>query len=160
MTQFNTRKAATRQVALAAASALAISMAVVGGAQAQNATTTLRGAVYDGQTVETGATVVATEVSTGYATRARVGADGRYVLSGLRPGTYRVQVTSADGQTAEETVTLSLGQVGTLNLDVAGATTTAATYGATELGDIVVTGRRVFEVRTPEVATNVTQQQI
>ena len=54
MTQFNTRKAA-----LAAASALAISMAVVGGAQAQNATTTLRGAVYDGQTVETGATVVA-----------------------------------------------------------------------------------------------------
>lgn len=160
MTQFNTRKAATRQVALAAASALAISMAVVGGAQAQNATTTLRGAVYDGQTVETGATVVATEVSTGYATRARVGADGRYVLSGLRPGTYRVQVTSADGQTAEETVTLSLGQVGTLNLDVAGATTTAATDGATELGDIVVTGRRVFEVRTPEVATNVTQQQI
>lgn len=156
MNQFNTRKAA-----LAAASAIAISMAFVGAAQAQNATTTLRGAVFDGQTVEAGATVVATEVSTGYATRSRVGADGRYVLSGLRPGTYRVQVTSADGQTAEETVTLSLGQVGTLNLDVAAAATTgAATDGATELGEIVVTGRRVFEVRTPEVATNVTQQQI
>lgn len=151
----------TRKAALAAASAIAISLAVVGGAQAQNATTTLRGAVFDGQTAEAGATVVATEVSTGYATRSRVGTDGRYVLSGLRPGTYRVQVTSADGQTAEETVTLSLGQVGTLNLDV-GATgaTGAATEGATELGDIVVTGRRVFEVRTPEVATNVTQQQI
>ena len=61
---------------------------------------------------------------------------------------------------AEETVTLALGQVGTLNLDVAAASTAPATSGATELGDIVVTGRRVFEVRTPEVATNVTQQQI
>lgn len=157
MNQFN-----TRNLALAAASALALSMAVAGGASAQNATTTLRGSVYDGQTAEAGATVVATEVSTGYATRSRVGADGRYVLSGLRPGTYRVQVTSADGQTAEQTVTLSLGQVGTLNLDVAGgaAATGQATAGATELGDIVVTGRRMFEVRTPEVATNVTQQQI
>jgi len=92
MNQFNTRKAA-----LAAASAIAISMAFVGAAHAQNATTTLRGAVFDGQTAEAGATVVATEVSTGYATRSRVGGDGRYVLSGLRPGTYRVQVTSADG---------------------------------------------------------------
>lgn len=157
MNQFN-----TRNLALAAASALALSMAVAGGASAQNATTTLRGSVYDGQTAEAGATVVATEVSTGYATRSRVGADGRYVLSGLRPGTYRVQVTSADGQTAEQTVTLSLGQVGTLNLDVAGGAvaTGQATAGATELGDIVVTGRRMFEVRTPEVATNVTQQQI
>ena len=152
MTQFNTRKAATRQVALAAASALAISMAVVGGAQAQNATTTLRGAVYDGQTVETGATVVATEVSTGYATRARVGADGRYVLSGLRPGTYRVQVTSADGQTAEETVTLSLGQVGTLNLDVAGATTTAAT--APDMN--AASGPKICLVQPPTNPTNVT----
>ena len=92
-------------------------------------------------------------MATGYVARARVGADGRYVFSGLRPGTYRVQVTSADGQTAEETVTLALGQVGTLNLDVAAASTAPATSGATELGDIVVTGRRVFEVRTPEVAT-------
>ncbi|QYC12135.1 TonB-dependent receptor [Brevundimonas nasdae] len=156
MKQFNTRKAA-----LAAASAIAISMAVAGAAAAQNATTTLRGSVSQGQTAEPGATVVATEVSTGYATRSRVGSDGRYVLSGLRPGTYRVQVTSANGQTAEQTVTLSLGQVGTLNLDVGStAATNGSTTNATDLGDVVVTGRRVFEVRTPEVATNVTQQQI
>ncbi|MDY6946435.1 MAG: hypothetical protein SXG53_12000, partial [Pseudomonadota bacterium] len=30
----------------------------------------------------------------------------------------------------------------------------------TDVGDIIVTGRRIFEVRTSEVATNVTQQQI
>jgi outer membrane receptor for ferrienterochelin and colicin len=154
------RKFNTRSTALAAASALAIAAGFAGAASAQNATTTLRGAVYDGATAEAGAQVTATEVATGYVARARVGADGRYVFSGLRPGTYRVQVTSADGQTAEETVTLALGQVGTLNLDVAAASTAPATSGATELGDIVVTGRRVFEVRTPEVATNVTQQQI
>ncbi len=156
MNQFNTRKAA-----LAAASAIAISMAFVGAAQAQSATTTLRGSIYDGQTTEAGAAVTATEVSTGYVVRAAVGADGRYVFAGLRPGTYRVQVATADGQTAEETVTLGLGQVGTLDLDVAAATTAApGAEGVAELGDIVVTGRRVFEVRTPEVATNVTQQQI
>ncbi|VDC50443.1 TonB-dependent receptor [Brevundimonas mediterranea] len=155
MIKFNTRSAA-----LAAVSAFAITAGFAGAATAQNATTTLRGAVYDGPTAEAGGAVTATEVSTGYVTRARIGADGRYVFSGLRPGTYRVQVTSDDGQTAEETVTLSLGQVGTLNLDVAAPTTAASDSGATELGDIVVTGRRVFEVRTPEVATNVTQQQI
>lgn len=97
------RKFNTRSTALAAASALAIAAGFAGAATAQNATTTLRGAVYDGATAEAGAQVTATEVATGYVARARVGADGRYVFSGLRPGTYRVQVTSADGQTAEET---------------------------------------------------------
>ena len=146
---------------LAAASALAIaaSLGAVGTASAQTATSTLRGTVSDGGAVESGGSVTATEVATGYVSRGRITADGGYVLPGLRPGTYTVSVTTADGQTASETVTLGLGQVGTLNLDV-GSSTTAAAPGEAELGDIVVTGRRVFEVRTPEVATNVTQQQI
>lgn len=160
MKPFNTRKATTRQVALAAASALAIGMSFAGAVSAQTATSTLRGVVYDGATVENGGTVTATETATGYVTRGRVGANGQYVIPGLRPGSYRIQVTTSDGQTTEDTVTLALGQVGTLNLDVASPTTTASTAGATDLGDIVVTGRRIFEVRTSEVATNVSQQQI
>ena len=148
---------------LGAASALAVAIALgtAGAASAQVSTSTLRGTVYEGAAVETGGTVVATDVATGYATRGRIAADGGYVLAGLRPGTYRVVVTSADGQSAEDTVVVQLGQVATLDLDVAEPTVTgSADAGATDLADVVVTGRRIFEVRTSEVATNVTQQQI
>lgn len=140
--------------------AVAISLAAAGGVAAQVATATLRGTVYEGAAAESGGSIVATEVATGYVTRGRIGADGGYVLSGLRPGTYRITATSADGQTAEDTITIALGQAATLNLDVAPVVTGSTSAGATELGDVVVTGRRLFEVRTSEVATNVSQQQI
>lgn len=140
--------------------ALAISLAATGAATAQVSTATLRGTVYEGASVETGGSVVATEVATGYVTRGRIAADGGYVLSGLRPGTYSIAVTTSDGQTAEDTVTVVLGQVATLDLDVAPVVTGSTTGDATELGEVVVTGRRIFEVRTSEVATNVSQQQI
>nr|WP_221212462.1 TonB-dependent receptor [Brevundimonas lenta] len=146
----------------ASALALVLSLACAGGAAAQATTTTLRGTIHEGSAVEANASIVATEVATGYVTRGRVGADGEYVISGLRPGTYRVVVSTTDGQSAEEVVTLSLGQVATLDLDVAENVTgsTAVDADSTELGEIVVTGRRIFEVRTSEVATNVSQQQI
>jgi hypothetical protein len=160
MTQFNTRKAATRQVALAAVSALAISMAVVGGAQAQVATSTIRGNVTDGATVEAGATIVARNVASGFTSRTTANAQGGYTLSGLRPGTYEITATTAENETATDTVSIGVGQVGNLDLAVAGAATGAADANAANLGDIVVTGRRLVEVRTPENATNVTNQQI
>ncbi|MGV9006378.1 MAG: TonB-dependent receptor [Brevundimonas sp.] len=149
----------SRYLGAVSALAVAVSLACAGGASAQVASSTLRGTVYDGQQAEAGGTVKATEVSTGYVTRGRIGPDGNYVMSGLRPGSYRIDVTTADGQMTSDTVTLALGQVGTLDLDV-GVVTTASAPGATEIGDVVITGRRVFEVRTPEVATNVSQAQI
>lgn len=142
----------------ASALAVAVSLAAAGGAMAQVATSTLRGSVVSGQQAAGEGTVVATEVATGYVSRGRITSDGSYVIPGLRPGTYRVTVTTADGKTATDTVTLALGQVGTLTLDVGAQNADAG--GATELGEVVVTGRRVFEVRTSEVATNVSQQQI
>ncbi|MDP3404227.1 MAG: TonB-dependent receptor [Brevundimonas sp.] len=148
-----------RNRALCAASALAVATTLLGAgaAAAQGSTSTLRGTVYEGQAIEPGGTVVARDTATGYTTRARVSDAGTYTLSGLRPGTYQVTVTSADGQTATDTVTLSLGQVGTLDLAVSA---TSAAADGTSLDDIVVTGRRIFEVRTSEVATNVSRQQI
>ncbi|MCS6625582.1 TonB-dependent receptor [Roseibacterium beibuensis] len=147
----------------ASALAVAISLACAGGAAAQVSTSTLRGTVFEGAAAEAGGSVTATEVATGYVSRGRIGADGGYVLSGLRPGTYRIDATTADGQTVSDTVTLSLGQVATLDLDVAAGvtgSTVSTEVAATDVGDVVVTGRRIFEVRTSEVATNVTQQQI
>ncbi|MBX9706669.1 MAG: TonB-dependent receptor [Caulobacteraceae bacterium] len=156
MNRFTTR---SRALAAASAIALATTIAGAGSAVAQNTTSTLRGTVYEGAALEPGGFVVARNTSTGYTSRASVAADGAYVLVGLRPGTYEVTVTSADGQTATDTITLGLGQVGTLDLDVGGGTA-ALDADATQLGDIVVTGRRIFEVRTSEVATNVMRQQI
>ncbi|MDP3802422.1 TonB-dependent receptor domain-containing protein [Brevundimonas sp.] len=152
-----TRKS-VQYLGAASALAMAVSLACAGGASAQVATSTLRGTVYEGQAVETGGTVTATEVATGYVSRGRIGADGGYVIPGLRPGTYRINVATADGQSVEDLITVSLGQVATLDLDV--APTGAADAGAAELGEVVVTGRRIFEVRTSEVATNVSQTQI
>jgi outer membrane receptor for ferrienterochelin and colicin len=147
-------KFTTRSAALAAVSAFAIAVGFAGVATAQSATSTLRGTVSDGQTAGTG-TVTATEVATGYVTRGRIGENGQYVIPGLRPGTFRIQVTTADGRTTEDTVTLALGQVGTLDLDVS-----STGEAATNVGDIVVVGRRTFNVRTSEVGTSVSQQQI
>lgn len=153
----------TRARTLCAASAIAVaaSLAMAGGAMAQSTNATLRGTVFDGQSAETGGSLVARDTATGFVQRARVGADGTYVLPGLRPGTYEITATSADGQAATDIVTLALGQIATLNIDV-GTTSVAAApvEGEANLGEIVVTGRRIFEVRTSEVATAVTQQQI
>lgn len=144
----------------ASALAMAVSLACAGGASAQVASSTLRGTIYEGQAVETGGTVTATEVATGYVSRGRIGTDGGYVIPGLRPGTYRINVATADGQSVEDLITVSLGQVATLDLDVAPVVTGSTEGGATNLGDVVITGRRIFEVRTSEVATNVSQDQI
>lgn len=142
----------------ASALAMAVSLACAGGASAQGATSTLRGTIYEGQAVEAGGNITATEIATGYVSRGRIGDDGGYVLAGLRPGTYRINVTTADGQTVEDTITISLGQVATLDLDVTPNVT--GSTNASELDEVIVTGRRIFEVRTSEVATNVSQVQI
>jgi hypothetical protein len=147
---------------LGAASALAVAIALgsAGAAWAQASTSTIRGVVTDGAAVEAGATVTAREVGSGYTTRATANANGAYVLTGLRPGSYEITVSTTDGQSATESVTIGVGQVGEVDLAVGGAVA-AADPGATDLGEVVVTGgRRLVEMRTSEVATNVSTAQI
>lgn len=145
----------------ASALALAISLAGAGVASAQVATSTVRGAVTDDGVAEAGATVVARNTASGFTNRTTTSAAGTYVLSGLRPGTYEITVTSADGETGSDVISIGVGQVGDLDVSVSEAVVTGSTDDAsTELADVVVTGRRLAEVRTPESATNVTTQQI
>lgn len=139
--------------------AVAIALGTAGAASAQVTTSTVRGSVTDNGTAEAGATVVARNTASGFTSRTTANANGGYVLSGLRPGSYEITVTTADGQTASDVVTIGVGQVGDLDLAVSSGAV-ADTGNATDLGEVVVTGRRLAEVRTPENATNVTTQQI
>lgn len=149
-----------RSRALGAASMAAVAaLMTAGAASAQATNATIRGTVYEGQAPETGGEVVARETGTGFVYRGRINADGSYALVGLRPGSYEITATTSDGQVATDVVSVGVAQAASLDLSV-GSGTVVADSDATDVGDIVVTGRRLVEVRTPENATNVTTQQI
>lgn len=131
-------------------SAVALAAALTIGSPASAQTTsTLQGHV---EGAAPGTTVTVTDTTTGRSVTATVNADGNYVIVGLRPSTYQVQVS---GAAEAETVVLPVGQTVTYDLgEVA-----AADAGTS--GEVVVTGRRDrTEVRTATVSTNVSQAQI
>ncbi len=129
---------------------LATAMLCSTPALAQLSTATVRGTVTaDGTAPAPGTTVVARNAQSGFTTRAMVGGDGGYALSGLQPGRYTITYTPASGKPVTRDVTVSVGQ--TADIDV-------ALNGVDEI--IVTGGRRTVEVKTSEVATNVTTRQI
>lgn len=142
-------------------------------AAAQTTTASIRGQVTgpDGAPAA-GATVTAVNTGTNQTLRSVTDTGGGYALNGLRPGQYRITAATNTGETAERLVIVAIGQSATLNFSLAtsapsgaapadGETTVAGAPATTgEGGDIVVTGSRLVEVKTSEVATNVTQEQI
>src|SRR5690606_27447589 len=128
-------------------------------ALAQATGASLRGQVLADDAPASGASVTATNVDTGLSRSVRTTADGRYVLAGLPPGTYRVEVVS-DGQARAGSVTLAVGQTATLDLGVEAVAVEAVAEDATEMDAVVVTADRLVETRTSEIATYVSQQQI
>jgi outer membrane receptor protein involved in Fe transport len=145
--------------------AVALSVGIAEPAHAQLTTATIRGTVTNSAAAAPSATVTAKSVETGAVARATAGPDGSYVLTGLSPGSYDVTFTAAGGAPVTQRVIVSVGQTASLDMDVAAPAASAAEAGppatpARGGGAIVVTGRRLVETRTSEVATNVTQQQI
>lgn len=144
--------------------AIALSVGVAQPAQAQLTTATIRGHITNSAAPTPGATVSAKSIETGSTARSVAGPDGGYVLTGLSPGSYDVTFAVPGGATVTRRVIVSVGQTASLDMDVAApdkGTTEAGVTGAAAPGTgIVVTGRRLVETRTSEVATNVTDQQI
>ncbi|MFE8585355.1 TonB-dependent receptor domain-containing protein [Sphingomonas sp. NCPPB 2930] len=135
------------------AMAMAATLVVSAPALAQ-ATSTLRGHV---EGAAAGTTVTITDLTTGQVINGRTNAAGDYTIPGIRPSTYRVAV---QGQPPEEVV-VPVGQIITADIgEPAAASATGSADAAVASGDVVVTGRRTQEVRTAEVSTNVSQQQI
>lgn len=165
------------RLALAGATMLAGTTFAVAPVLAQTSTATLRGQVRgaDGAAVP-GASVTVTSTGTNQAYRATAAANGSYVVNGLRPGEYRIVATGPSGARFEQVVTIAIGQSATVDIvlgaaapadgaapDATGAEIAAggdAGGGASTPGDIVVTGTRLAETRTSEIATNISQEQI
>ncbi len=138
---------------LALASAIAAALASPMAVQAQSADATLRG------NAPANADVTAQNVATGITRRTKANAAGAYTLPGLPPGTYRVNA----GPGTETVVTLSVASTATLNLapgEVAGEAVGEVSSPEQPMQEVTVTGRRLNEVRTSEVGTTVSMQQI
>ena len=140
---------------VALASCLALGSAPV---LAQSTGATIRGQVMADSTPATGAQVVVINTTTGLRRSVQAGADGKYSIAGLPPGTYRIEVQSG-GQTSSRELTVQVGQTATLDLGVGGVAETATAGDATTMETVQVVGTAV-ETRTPEVVTYVTGKQI
>jgi outer membrane receptor protein involved in Fe transport len=142
---------------------LATSILAASPAAAQLTTSTIRGTISTGTAPAPGAAVTAVNVDTNATTRATADADGSYVLTGLRPGTYDISVAGQGGTPAStERVTIGVGETATLDVDTAAAAAPppAGDTASAADGTIVVTGRRLTETKTSEVATNISREQI
>ncbi|MGZ5203602.1 MAG: TonB-dependent receptor [Caldimonas sp.] len=135
--------------ALAAAAMLALAVP----ATAQLSSATVRGAVTADAKAQPGATVTATNTATGQVTRTTSRADGSYVLLGLAPGTYKLDITAQGFAPRVETLTVAIGQ--TVDLDLA-----LSRAGVTQLETVVITGSAGLDRKTSEVGTNVSPKQI
>ena len=124
-------------------------------AGAQISTATVSGTVTDSTGSVPGARIVATNVSSGFRREAVTGVDGRYQLAGLQPGTYTITVTAEAYREQSRTVQLLLGQEASADFRLAVDAVYAETLTVVGEGTPVL-----VDMRSPEVSTNITQQQI
>src|SRR5262249_43889417 len=120
---------------------------------AQTTTGTVRGFVKDqnGASVADAA-VQARDTGTGVVRSATTRADGSYVLPGLPPTSYELSIRQIGFGPQRRMVTVQVGA--TMSADF------TLQAGAVELQAVSVEAAPAVEMRTSEVATNVTQQQI
>jgi len=122
------------------------------GLEAQISTATVDGKVADANGVLPGVTVTARETQSGFTHDAVTGGDGHFTLAGLRPGTYEIRVTLDQYKPQARTVQVLVGQTVTVDFTVS----PDVTYSET----VQVVSERLVDMRTTEVSTNVTEEQI
>jgi outer membrane receptor protein involved in Fe transport len=119
---------------------------------AQSTSATVRGIVKDETGGLPGASITAQEASSGFSFSATSGADGSFVLAGLRPGSYDITVVMPQYKPAASKLTVLVGQ----NIDLDFRLTADLVY--TE--NVTVVGEQAVDVKTSQVATNITAEQI
>jgi outer membrane receptor protein involved in Fe transport len=140
--------------------ALGLSVIAVGSTFTPSVTTaqvtsaTVRGRVLtQGQPAPAGVQVVATNSDSGFTKQATTQEGGVYALIGLAPGTYQLKITGEGFQETARAVRVQIGQ--TIDLDLQ-----AVPEAATVTDEVVVTAERLVDMRTSEIATNVSLEQI
>src|SRR5688572_22828913 len=134
--------------------ALGVTLVVVGVAfaGAQTTTATIQGTVSDETGGVPGATVTARQMRSGFQHEVTAGGDGGFALAGLRPGTYEITVSMPQYKPAARTLQVLVGQTLTVDFRI--------TPDLVYVENVTVVGERLMDVRTPEIATNVTEQQV
>jgi outer membrane receptor protein involved in Fe transport len=126
---------------------------VAATAVAQSTTATIRGKVTnDHGGALAGAEVDAVSTSSGFVRTAKAGSDGGFQLAGLTPGEYNIVVAAPAFEARSETMRLLVGQ----NIEMTFVLSPTTVVNES----ITVVGNQVVETKSPEIATNITQQQI
>jgi hypothetical protein len=130
-------------------------LALLGTAElaAQTTTGMIRGRVVNdaGEPVS-GADVRLVNPQTGTQRSTITQQDGSYALVGVQPATYELSVQMIGYAAAPQEVRVLIGQVIAMDIRLAPQ--------AVQLEGITVVGARLVETRTPEMATNVTEEQM
>jgi hypothetical protein len=139
--------------ALAHAALVAVILASAGEAGAQTSTAALRGHVFNEQGAPlAGAQVALQDPASGMRRGASTNESGFYNIAAVPPGTYTVEVRRIGFAPQQRTVRLQIGEVITLDMRM--------TEAAVQLAAMVIVGEVGRDVRSPEVATNITPAQI
>ncbi len=129
--------------------ALAAALVMAAPAFAAESAATLQGRV---SAAPAGTVVTATDANTGAKATATVRADGRYVIVGLRPGTYTITFRAPDGTTRTEQAVLPVGQTIEVDADLAKADA--------PVQEVTVVASRRNNPRQSEVSTSISRAQI
>ena len=136
----------------------ALSIGMVAPAHAQEVNASLRGQITGAEVTQ----ITAIEVNTGINRTSTVDASGNYNFAVLRPGTYRLEIVTADGVRRTDEITLNVAQTAVLDIDLAETQPAAPeTAGEPAAGDaIVVVGGRLRTLEGGEVGANISQREI
>jgi hypothetical protein len=126
--------------------------AMAAEAFAQASTAAIAGTIRDETGVLPGATVTAKDTQSGFTTEAVTAADGTYALPGLRPGAYEITVSLPQYKPQSRTLRVLVGQTATADFTIS--------PDLLVVESVQVTGDLLVDTRTPEIATNVTEDQI
>ncbi|HEY0139952.1 MAG TPA: TonB-dependent receptor [Thermoanaerobaculia bacterium] len=133
--------------------ALLVALALANAAVAQSTTATLRGTVNDESgNVFPGATIRATNTANGFTHTATSTNEGNFLLGGLPPGTYRLEVSAPSYKQSARDVTLLVGQSVEVSFRL--------NPDLVLMEEVTVLGSTPIETETSEIGTNVTTQQI